>query len=96
MHLNNFSQKKNKWQLIGKLMIENMFFLVFLVGSVLGPLLFILFTTDLGNSLEKKIISFVDFTTFFANISKPGDRIGVASSLNRDLAKIKSSFEIWG
>ena len=59
-------------------------------GSVLGPLLFILFTADLGDNLENKIVSYADDTTLFARISNPSERISVARSLNRDLAKIQS------
>ena len=65
-------------------------------GSVLGPLLFILFTADLGDNLENKIVSYADDTTLFARISNPSERISVARSLNRDLAKIQSWCELWG
>ena len=51
-------------------------------GSVLGPLLFILFTADLGDSLEHRIISYADNTTLFAYLSNPNDHIGVTRSLN--------------
>ena len=50
-------------------------------GSVLGPLLFILFTADLGDNLENKIVSYADDTTLFARISNPGERISVARFL---------------
>ena len=65
-------------------------------GSVLGPLLFILFPADLGDNLENKIVSYADDTSFFARISNPSERISVARSLNRDLAKIQSWCELWG
>ena len=65
-------------------------------GSVLDPLLFILFTADLGDNLESKIASYADDTTLFAYISNPNDHIGVARSPNRDLAKIESCCELWG
>ena len=65
-------------------------------GSVLGPLLFILFTADLGDNLENKIVSYADDTTLFARIGNPSERISVARSLNRDLAKIQSWCELWG
>ena len=64
--------------------------------SDLDPLLIILFTTDLGNDLENKVVSYADDTTHFESISKPSDRIGVAGSLNRNLAKIQSWWELWG
>ena len=59
-------------------------------GSVLGPLVFILFTADLGENLENKIVSYADDTTLFARISNPSEHISVARYLNRDLAKIQS------
>ena len=65
-------------------------------GSVLGPLLFILVTADLGDNLENEIISYADDNTLFAHISNPNERISVVRSLNRDLAKIQSWCELWG
>ena len=66
-------------------------------GSVLGPLLFILYTVDMWNNLENKIIPYADDTslyaddtTLYAEAASPSDRISVANSLNRDLAKIQS------
>ena len=35
-------------------------------GSVFGPLLFNLFTADLGDNLENKIFSYTHDATFFA------------------------------
>ena len=65
-------------------------------GSVLNPFLFISFTADLGDNHENKIASNVDDTTLFARISNANERIIVARSLNRDLAKIQSWCELWG
>ena len=64
--------------------------------SVLGPLLFILFTVDLGDNHENKIVSYTDDTTLFAHINDDNEHINIARSLNRDLAKIKSWCELWG
>ena len=65
-------------------------------GSVLGPLLFILYTADLGDNLENKIVSFADDTTLFAKINTPVYRNMVANSLNSDLTKIQLWCELWG
>ena len=65
-------------------------------GSVLGPLLFILFTADMWNNLENKIISYADDTTLYAEINSPSDRSLVAESLNRDLSNIQSWCSTWG
>ena len=58
--------------------------------------MFILFTADLCDNHEHKIVSYADDSTLFAYISNPNDRIGVARSLNRDLAKIQSCCELGG
>ena len=65
-------------------------------GSVLGPVLFILFTADMWNNLENKIISYADDTTLYADISFPSNRNAVAESLNRDLLKIQEWCTTWG
>ena len=52
-------------------------------GSVLGPLLFIMW-----QSLENKLIAYVDDTTSFTVVPSPQLRTVVVDSLNRDLACI--------
>ena len=64
-------------------------------GSVLGPLLFILYTADMWNDLEYKIISYANDTTLYAEVASPSERANVANSLNRDLAKILSWCSTW-
>ena len=61
-------------------------------GSVLGPLLFILYTADMWKDLEKKIISYADDTSLYAEVASPFDRKNVTNSLNRDLTKIQSLY----
>ena len=65
-------------------------------GSVLGPLLFILFTSDMWSGLENKLISYADDTTLYAGIDSPMDRNVVADSLNRDLLRIHAWCQQWG
>ena len=65
-------------------------------GSVLGPLLFILYTADMWMNLENKLISYADDTTLYSLINSPNDRVMVADSLNRDLHKIYIWCQIWG
>ena len=60
-------------------------------GSVLGPLLFILYTADMWNDLENKIISYADDITLYAEVASHSERTNVANSLNKDLAKIQST-----
>ena len=54
-------------------------------GSVLDPLLFILYTADMWNDLENKIILYTDDTSLYAEVASSSDCINVAKSLNRDL-----------
>ena len=63
-------------------------------GSVLGLLLFILFTADMYNNLENKIVSYADDTTLYSEISTPPDRIKVADSLNRIQNSFNHCFKI--
>ena len=65
-------------------------------GSVLGPLFFIIFTSDLGIGLENNLISYADDTTLYSSVRSPCNRGEVAESLNRDLAKIASWCQLWG
>ena len=57
-------------------------------GSVLGPILFILFTSDMFNVVQNSLIAYADDATLFAPISSPDDRISVNYSLNSDLLNI--------
>ena len=57
-------------------------------GSVLGPLLFLLYTSDLFFILENKLISYADDSTVTAVVPSPGIRVTVAESLIRDLSTV--------
>ena len=50
-------------------------------GSVLGLLLFLLFTSELFSILENKLIGYVDDSTLMAVVPSPGVRVAVAESL---------------
>ena len=49
-------------------------------GSVLGPLLFLLYTSELFSILENKLIGYADDSTLMAVVPSPGVRVAVAVS----------------
>ena len=57
-------------------------------GSILGQLLFLLYTSELFSILENKLISYADDSTLIAVVPSPGLRVAVAESLSRDLVKV--------
>ena len=61
-----------------------------LQGNVLGPLLFLLYTSELFSILENKLTGYADDdSTLMAVVPSPGARVTVAESLNRDLWGMK-------
>ena len=64
-------------------------------GSVLGPLLFLLYTSELFLLLENKLIGYADDSTLIAVVSSPGVRVAVAESLSRDLMKVSEWCDLW-
>ena len=64
--------------------------------SVLGPLLFLLFTSELFLILENKHISYADDSTLMAVVPSLGARVTVAESLNRDLVRVNAWCDLWG
>ena len=65
-------------------------------GSVLGPLLFLLYTSDLFSILENKLIGYADDSTLMAVVPSPGVRVAVAESLIRDLGRVSEWCDLWG
>ena len=65
-------------------------------GSVLGPLLFLVYTSDLFSSLENTLVGYADDSTLMATISRPANRIEVAESINRDMRVILEWCTMWG
>ena len=56
--------------------------------SVLGPLLLLLYTSELFSVLENKLIGYADDSTLIA--------VAVAESLSRDLVKVSEWCDLWG
>ena len=65
-------------------------------GSVLGLLLFLLYTSELFSILENKLISYADDSTLIAVVPSPGPRVAVAESVSRDLVKINEWCNLLG
>ncbi|MEO1808644.1 MAG: reverse transcriptase family protein, partial [Bacteroidota bacterium] len=65
-------------------------------GSVLGPLLFLVYTSDLVEGLENKVVQYADDTTLVGVVKSPAMRNQVSLSLNRDLEKIRNWCDRWG
>ena len=63
--------------------------------SVLGPLLFFLYTREMFELVENRLYSYADHTTLLSVVRKPADRPAVAASLNRDLAGIQEWCNHW-
>ena len=64
-------------------------------GSVLGPLLFILFTSEMFELVENRLYAYADDSTLLAVVRKQPHRPPVAAFLNRDLARIQELCNHW-
>ena len=53
-------------------------------GTVLGPLLFLMYTLELFYILENKLIGYADDSTLMAVVPSPGVRVALAESLIRE------------
>ena len=65
-------------------------------GIVLGPLLLILYTSELFSILENKLIGYADDSTLMAVVPSPGVRVVVAEFLIRDLGRVGEWCDLWG
>ena len=57
-------------------------------GNVLGPLLFLLYISDLPIILENALVGYADDCTLLAEVPEPGTLVQAVLSLNRDLVRI--------
>ena len=63
---------------------------------VLGPLLFLLYTSELFSILENKLIGYADDSTLIAVVPSQGVRVTVAESLNRNIVRVNAWCDLWG
>ncbi len=64
-------------------------------GSILGPLLFIIYIDDLPEKLANTAILYADDSSVMSIIREREDRIAVAESLDNDLAEIQKWASKW-
>ena len=62
---------------------------------MLGPHLFIQYTSEVFELVENRIYSWSDESTLLAVVRKPADRPAVATSLNKNLARIHEWCNHW-
>ena len=65
-------------------------------GSVLDPLLFLLYTPELFSILENKLISYADDSTLMVVVPSPGVRVAVSESLIHYLGRVSEWCDLWG
>ena len=65
------------------------------LGSVLGPLLFLLCTSDHSSILKNKLIGYIEVSTLMSVVTSAGARVTVAESLNRDIGCVSEWCDIW-
>ena len=65
-------------------------------GSVLGPLLFIIYTSDMWSGIESDMVAYADDTTLYRSIPSSQDRHAAADVLSRDITRILNWCELWG
>ena len=65
-------------------------------GSVLGPLLSLLCTSELFSILENKLIGYADHSTLMAVVPSPGVIVTVAESLIRDIGRVSELCDLLG
>ena len=63
---------------------------------VLGPLLFLLYTSELFSILQNKLIGYADDSTLMAVMPSPAVRVAVSESLIRDLGRVSERCDLWG
>ena len=65
-------------------------------GSVLGPLLFLLYTSELFSIPENVLIGYADDSTLMTVVLFPSVGVTVAESSIRDLGRVSEWCDLWG
>ena len=64
-------------------------------GSILGPLLFLVFIDDLVEECENELLLYADDSTLYSLVYSVNNRSSVVNSLNRDLIRIQKWADKW-
>ena len=64
-------------------------------GSVLGPQLFLMYTTKLFSIVENKLYGYADDSTLVAVAPSPAERVAVTESMIRDLNRVSVWCDLW-
>ena len=67
-----------------------------LQGSVLGLLMFLLYTAELFSVVENKLYGYADDFTLVAIVPSPGEKVAVSESMNCDLNRVNVWCNLWG
>ena len=65
-------------------------------SKLMGPLLFLLNTSELFPILDNKLIGYTYDSTFMVVVPSPGVRVTVEESLIRDLGRVNEWCDLWG
>ena len=65
------------------------------MGSVSGPLMLILYTSDMFELVENRLYAHADDSTLLAVVRRPADGPAVTASLTRDSARIQEWCNHW-
>ena len=60
-------------------------------GSILGPLLFLIYINDLNDNMTSNALKFANYTKVFRKVKNDGDK----QHLQNDLDKLVKWFEKW-
>ena len=66
------------------------------LGSVLGQLFFLLYTSEHFSVLKKKLFGYADDSTLLSVVPSTGVRVPVAETVNRDLGKVGEWCDLGG
>ena len=64
-------------------------------GSILGPLLFLVFIDDLNDGCENQLYLCADDSTLFSEIKSTDDPKAIRASLNRELERMRIWADRW-